>query len=177
LSPGMRLAFRIDPSILAPRGRGPGDIDVLVVDETRPQYAVAIEVKRVKMPAESYWTSQPNKLQELEKGCTQVGLLREIGFHRSCLLVVVVADGREQTTTSVAFRGPTPSLVKAVKETLSSLTFHPDVGVVVLEVTQPMDKNIDDAGAIAIWTHQEVSEIEQSPELTAAIVTYLQSSR
>ncbi len=177
LVPGMQVAFLTDTSILASTARGPGDIDVLAVDGRCPEQAVAVEVKRVKMPSESYLTSQPNKLQELEKGCKQVGLLRAIGFHRTYLLIVVVADGREQTAVSFPFRGPTPALVKAVKEKLRSLEFHPDVGVVVVEATQPVDKDIQDSGAIGIWTHQEASMIRQPPELTAKIASFLQASR
>lgn len=137
--PEMQLVFMMDRKVLAPTARGPGDIDVLAANAAYPEQAIAVEVKRVKMPSDSYSTSLPNKLQELEKGCTQVRLLREIGFHRSYLLVAVVADGREQTEVNFAFRGSTPALVKAVKEKLRSLKFHPDVGVVVVEVTQPVD--------------------------------------
>jgi hypothetical protein len=174
--PEMQLAFMMDRKVLAPIARGPGDIDVLAANATYPEQAIAVEVKRVKMPSGSYSTSLPNKLQELEKGCTQVGLLREIGFHRSHLLVAVVADGREQTEVSFAFRGPTPALVKAVKEKLRSLKFHPDVGVVVVEATQPVDKDIQDSGAIGIWTHQGASMIQQPPELTANIAKFFQAS-
>ncbi len=80
--------------MLVPDARGPGDIDVLAVDPSQPDQAVAIEVKRVKMPPDSYWTSLPNKIEEIGKGCKQAGLLRAIGFQRSYLLVAVVADGR-----------------------------------------------------------------------------------
>jgi hypothetical protein len=173
----MQLAFRVETQVLAPAARGPGDIDVLAVNATCPEQAVAVEVKRVKMPSDSYLTSQPNKLQELEKGCKQVGLLREIGFHRSYLLVAVVADGREQTDVSFPFRGPTSDLVAAVKEKLRGLNFHPNVGVVVVEATQPVDKDIQDTGAIGIWTHQAASMIRQPPELTAKIASFLQASR
>lgn len=177
LIPEMQLAFRMDTQVLVSTARGPGDIDVLAVNGMHPEQTVAVEVKRVKMSSDSYLTSQPNKLQELEKGCKQVGLLREIGFHRSYLLVVVVADGREQTEVGFPFRGPTPALVEAVKGKLRSLTFHPDVGVAVVEVTQPIDRNIQDSGAIGIWTYQQASMIQQSPELTANIASFLQAAQ
>lgn len=126
---------------------------------------------------DSYSTSLPNKLQELEKGCTQPRLLREIGFHRSYLLVAVVADGNEHTEVSFAFRGPTSApVVKAVKEKLRSLKFHPDVDVVVVEETQPADKDIQDSEAIGIWTHRGVSMIQQPPEQTANITKFFQAS-
>ena len=177
LIPEMQLAFGIDAKILAPTARGPGDSDVLAVNATCPEQTVSIEVKRVKMSSDSYLTSQANKLQGLQKGSNQVGLLREIGFHRSYLLVAVVADGREQTKVNFAFQGPTSTLVKAVKEKLCSISFHPDVGVVVVEVTQPVDKSIQDSGAIGIWTHQRASMIQQPLELTAKIASFLQVSR
>ena len=169
LAPGTRLFFGTNPRVLVPDALGPGDIDVLAVDPAQPEHAVAIEVKPVKMLPDSYWTSLPNKLQEIAKGCKQVGLLRKIGFHRSYLLVAVVADGRERMDVNFASRGPTPALVKAVRETLGSLDFHPDVGVIVIEATQPIDKDICDAGAVGIWTHQAVTAIAQPPDLTASI--------
>lgn len=174
--PEMQLAFMMDRKVLAPTARGPGDIDVLAANAIHPEQAIVVEVKRVKMPSGSYSTSLPNKLQELEKGCKQVDLLRQIGFHRSYLLIAVVADGREQTEMNFVFRGPTPALVKAVKEKLRSLNFHPDVGVVVVEATQPVDKDIQDAGAIGIWTHQVASMIQQPSELTANIAKFFQAS-
>ena len=173
----MQFYFKMDTKVFAPTTHGPGDIDVLGVNTTYPEQSIAVEVKRVKMQSNSYLTSLPNKLQELKRGCEQVGLLREIGFHRSYLLVALVADGREQTEASFPFRGPTPPLVKAVKDKLHSLEFHSDVGVVVVEVTQPVDKKIQDSGAIGIWTHQKVSMIRQPSALTSNIARFLQSSR
>lgn len=176
LVPGTRFLFRTDTRVVAPNARGPGDIDVLAIGPGRPEGAVAIEVKCVKMPADSYWTSLPNKLQEIEKGRKQVGLLRKIGFHRSYLLVAVVADGREHVEVNFASRGPTPALVKAVKDKLRNLDFHPEVGVIVIEATQPIDKDIFDAGAVGIWTQQAVTTIPQPPELTTSIASLCDGS-
>lgn len=167
------LAFRVDPSSLTGIGAAPGDIDILAINHAHPDQAIAIEVKRVKLPPDAYLTAQPNKLQELDKGCRQAGLLRSMGFHRSYLLVAVVADGREQTNVGFPFRGPPPALVRIVRDKLRSLPFHPDVGVVVVEVTQPVDKDIQDSGAIGIWTHQHARGIEQAPTLTDRLRAFL----
>ncbi len=169
LTPGTQLYFGADPRTLWKDARGPGDIDVLAIDPARPEYALAIEVKRVKMPASSYWTSMPNKLEGIDKGREQVERLRQIGFHRNYLLIAVVADGRERADVNFASRGPTPELIKAVRGKLHSLEFHPDVGVVVVEVTQPVDKDICDAGAVGIWTHQEGNPVPQNPEVSRSI--------
>jgi len=175
---GTKLVFRTNTRALAPSARGPGDIDVLAMHPSHPAHAVAIEVKRVKMPADSYWTSLPNKLGGIEDGCRQVALLREIGFHRSYLLVAVVADGREQASVSPPFRGPTPGLVAAVKAKLRSLQFHPDVGVFVVEVTQPTEKHIFDIGLVGIPLphHQVATAIQQPSELTAKIASFCAES-
>lgn len=173
----MQFYFKTDTKVLAPASHGPGDIDVLAVNAKYPEKAIVVEVKRVKMQSNSYRTSLPNKLQELKKGCEQVGLLREIGFHRSYLLVAIVADGREQTEMSFPFRGPTPALLKAVKDELLKMKFHSDVGIIVVEATQPVDKKIQDSGAIGIWTHQKASMIRQPSELTSNITGFLQISR
>ena len=167
------LAFRVDNSSLTGIGSAPGDIDVPAIDRAHPDRAIAIEVKRVKLPPDAYLTAQPNKLQELDKGCRQARLLRTMGFHRSYLLVAVVADGREQTDVGFPFRGPPPVLVKIVRDKLRSLPFHPDVGVVVVEVTQPVDKDIQDSGAIGIWTHQHAQGIEQASTLTDRLRAFL----
>ena len=168
-APGTKLYFGADPRTLRTDARGPGDIDVLAIDLVRPECALAIEVKRVKMPTDSYWTSLPNKLEGIDKGRKQVELLRQIGFHRSYLLIAVVADGRERTDVNFASRGSTPALIKTVRDKLSCLEFHPDVGVLVVEVTQPVDKNICDAGAVGIWTHQEGNPIPQHPGVTQSV--------
>src|SRR3990167_9190991 len=74
-APATALEFCVDSSRLAGITSGPGDIDVLAIDPARLDQAIAIEVKRVKLPPEAYLTAQPNKLRELDKGCRQVGLL------------------------------------------------------------------------------------------------------
>lgn len=171
------LAFGVAPSCLGGMATGPGDIDVLVLDRASPERAIAIEVKRVKLPAEAYATSKPNKLQAIDKAYRQVGLLRKMGFHRSYLVVAVIADGREQTGVSFPFRGPPPAVVNLVREKLTSLEFHPDVGVVVVELTQSVDKNIHDSGSVGIWTHQPSRSIEQDLDLTKGLRAFLHAAQ
>jgi hypothetical protein len=175
-APATGLTFCVDPSHLMGDARAPGDIDVLAIDHARLDQAIAIEIKRVKLPPKAYLTARPNKLQDLDKGCRQVRLLRSMGFHRSYLVVAVVADGREQTDVGFPFRGPPPALVKVVRDKLRSLPFHPDVGVFVVEVTQPVDKDIRDSGAVGIWTHQHAQDVEQPAALTDGLRAFLRAA-
>jgi len=103
--------------------------------------------------------------------------LRRMGFHRSYLVVAVVADGREQTDVGFPFRGPPPALVKVLRDKLRSLPFHADAGVVVVEVTQPVDKDIRDSGAVGIWAHQHAQDVEQPAVLTDGLRAFVRTAR
>jgi hypothetical protein len=169
ISPGSKVLFETRTADVAPSARGPGDVDVLLVDRLSPQRAIAIETKRVKVSTHAFHTGQAGKIGELEHGVVQANLLRAIGFHRTYLLVAVVTDGRERTDANFAFRGPPLEMMRAIEAFPAQVKLDSDIGLGFVYVTQPVDKDIQWAGSIGIVIRRDAREREQSANLTAAL--------
>jgi hypothetical protein len=148
LAPPSLAAFSVPTARIVPNAEGPGDIDVLVSTSPHHKNALAIEVKRVKIDADTFHTGMPGKLQDLRRGVQQASLLGRLQFSRAMLLVVVVTDGRERHRLNFAFRGPeVPMLRKAIEEFPDRKRLAANVGLAFIELTQPVDKAIADAGS------------------------------
>ena len=171
-----RVFFEIPTIELVPGARGPGDVDVLVASSECPQRSVAFEVKRVKVDAATFATGAPGKVAKLKQGVQQVNLLCELGFHRAYLLVAIVTDGRERDVHSFPFRGPTPEILRIIREFPSRDKLHPHAGLALVEMTQPVDKDIQFAGSIGMQICVEAREVEQSAHLSIAISRLLQGA-
>lgn len=164
-----RVLFEVPTHEIVPGAHGPGDVDVLVADADYLQHAVAFEVKRVKVDAATFATNTPGKVAKLKQGVQQVNLLCELGFHRAYLLVVIVTDGRERGDHGFPFRGPTPEILRVIREFPGQDKLHPRAGLAFVEMTQPVDKGIQFAGSIGIQICIEAQEVEQLPDLNAAM--------
>lgn len=168
--PGSRVWFSVPTTSVLSEARGPGDIDVLIGNPQYPESALAIEVKRVKVESATFHTGTPGKLQGLKHGVQQANLLAKVGFHRTFLLVAVVIDGRERVELNFASRGLTSELAKAIGEFPRRAALAAHVGLAFVEITQPVDRPITDAGGIGVRVAQQPTGIAQSPALTAGIV-------
>ena len=131
---------------------GPGDVDVLILPGGCEGRAVAIECKCVKFSREMLATGQctPNGLERLKKGAKQANLLVSAGFHRVFLLAAVKVDAASQAATNWVGKRLRGEQVKVVRDRLGSLQLSPWVGVVCLEIVQPVNRCIECAGSIGI---------------------------
>lgn len=176
IAPSSLVAFSVPTTCIMPNAEGPGDIDVLLSTSPHHELALAIEVKRVKVDAASFHTGMPGKLQDLRRGVRQANLLGMLQVSRAMLLVVVVTDGRERHGLNFAFRGPeVPELRKAIDEFPSREKLTPNVGLAFVELTQPVDKAIADAGGIGIRMGRQPEVVVQPDAVTAAVRAYFEA--
>ena len=173
VSSGSRVLFSSPTTSAFPDARGPGDIDVLIADPQYPEASLAIEVKRVKIQAATFHTGMPGKLQDLQRGVQQANLLADLGFHRTFLVVAVVVDGREREQLNFASRGPTFDLVEAIDNFPGRARLAPHVGLAFVEIVQPVDKPITDAGGIGVRVVRHSTAVQQPLSVTAAITRLL----
>lgn len=177
-TPCSLAAFSVPTTCIIPNAEGPGDIDVLLTSSPGYEFTVAIEVKRVKIGTDSFHTWMPRKLQGLRRGVRQASLLGTLQFSRAFLLVVVVTDGRERHGLNFAFRGPeVPELRKAIDEFPDRERLAPNIGLAFVEVTQPIDKPIADAGSIGIRVHRRPEVLAQPDAVTVALKAYFEGVR
>lgn len=116
-----------------------GDIDILLVAPGRPEFATAIQVKRIKVTAKTFASGKPNKLEALEELKRQTNLLVELGFAQVFCFAVVVVDSRIQNRGAYRFDGLTPELRRTIEESLSTAGLAERVGLVHYEIVQPID--------------------------------------
>ncbi len=153
----------------------PGDIDALIGDVDVPEQAVALEAKRVLVPSSAFRTLQPNKLHELRKGARQANGLAIRGFCQAWLLVIVVTDGRERGSYNFIGRGASPELIELIDTVVQDLNLRPEVGVLSLQLTQPVDRDFTLAGGVSLRVVRRASSGRPSARLTEAVRLVLQS--
>lgn len=171
--PQGQIRFEVSGPILALQEGPPGDIDVLLVPRGGPETSVAIEAKRVLVPATAFDTLMPNKLSELKKGARQANGLADRGFHQVYLMVMLATDGRTQTHSNFTGRGPTRHLIRILDDALAGLDLRPQVGVVCVELTQPLDKDFRLAAAFGVRPVRPATRQIQPAALTQAISSLL----
>lgn len=176
IGPTAELAFRVTEPIIRNGQSLPGDIDVMVWHESKPEHTTAIECKRIKVKPAAFATLRPNKLRELRKGVEQANALCQLGFHRCYLLVIVVVDGRERTDFNFAFRGLSADLVRTIEAFPERAKLLQPVGLVFAEVTQPIDKQIQDAAGVGVRIMKAAAAQPQPKELTLRVRRHLRQS-
>jgi len=168
--------FQVTTSELFPQALGPGDIDVLLFNGGRAHEGIAIEVKRVKLPAAAFFTGMPGKVQSLRQGVVQANLLSALGLHRTMLLILIVTDGSEREDMNFASRGPTWELARTIDAFPDRDRLSPDVDLAFIEITQPTNRSFEDAAGVGIrLVHQGTARI-QDTEVTVALSKRLTGS-
>jgi hypothetical protein len=151
--------------IITDPSKKPGDIDALICERGRPDQAVALQCKRVKVRD----NQRVNKLGNITDAVVQANRQREIGFCRNYLAILVVTDGRSRTENNVVFRGPTPETFSRIYDFTRNQSLHEDVGLMFIELTQPTGKSFRRMNDIGVCIDKEARLLQQSPALTNRI--------
>ena len=116
-----------------------GDIDILVLNPTKPEFATAIQVKRVKVSASAFHTEMPNGLKAVRELHRQASVLVELGFWQVFSYVFVVVDSRERNQGAYAFDGLSKELRELIGNAISPSGLDERAGFIEFEITQPID--------------------------------------
>lgn len=146
-----------------------GDVDALLAPVGAPWLAHAVEYKRILMPARTFQTLSPNKLQELAKGIAQANQLAEVGFAFVWFSVLVLVDSRELTAPTGGYLAAPRQLMDRVYESLPLGNCHARVGVIVHELTQCFDRPITQSGMIGGRLIRDAQQGNQPAHLTEGI--------
>jgi hypothetical protein len=150
----------------------PGDIDVLLVDPARPQSAVAMETKRIKIKPGRDGPQTISKLSDFGKGMIQANELWKKGFCRTYLTMLAVVDGRQATDSGFLFRGPDTDTYREVLELRNWQALRSEVGFLYVEVIQPVGRSVDESGRISVAHVHPARPKEQSADTTSRIVRF-----
>ncbi|HEU0055163.1 MAG TPA: hypothetical protein VFQ39_18380, partial [Longimicrobium sp.] len=163
----------VEPFVLD-RNKKPGDIDILLCDPKRPQRAVAVEVKRTKVRDDGTGSQKVTKLQGIAGGVDQAKALAEMGFGQVYLPIIVVVDGRSDALQGDNFfnRGTTRDTSEKIIEFSGWSALRPDVGILYIEVVQPVDRSILETGVIGLAIAKPAEIREQPSDTTARLVRF-----
>jgi hypothetical protein len=147
----------------------PGDIDLLFYPVDCPSRAIAIECKRVKLVSCLDGSTTVNRAGEIDKGIVQANAYRDLGFHQTYLLILLLDDGRELRTPNPMFRYTTGKPVDRVLNIPWRQERHPDVGVIYVKINQILRKDINHAHSIGYCIDERAIPREQTVEMTNKI--------
>jgi hypothetical protein len=146
----------------------PGDIDLLLVNPLKTQFAIAFECKRVK--AISYDSgSKVNNIAKIRHGIKQANAYRELGFHQTYLMIILLDDGRAMTTPNTMFRYGKDNTLDSIYSIPWQEPLHEDVGIVYVKVNQTTGKSISLTGGIGFRIDKRANHLEQSYKINTDV--------
>lgn len=162
------------PVVENPQGK-PGDIDLLICDSGRPDRAIALQCKRVKVTALNQDEDDDvSKLPDIGGGVKQANLQRaNLCFYRNYLCVLIETDGRLRTRSNALFRGTTQETFQQIYQFPQRESLHQDVGVIFVEVSQPTGKSFTSKASVGICVDRDAERLEQSASLTNRIKQHM----
>ena len=150
----------------------PGDIDLLLCEARSPDQAIVVECKRVKIRAVD-GTERINRLDALGGADAQARALFRLGFCRTYLGVVAITDGRANDVQNFMFRGTSDATYCRIIEFAGTLTLPEDVGIVYIEIVQPVQRAISEAGVLSVAVAREAKRRVQPADVTARVDNYV----
>ena len=143
-----------------------GDIDILLVSASRPDFTTAIQVKRIKVDARTFISGKPNRLSALSELHRQSNLLVELGFAQVFSYAIVVVDSRAQNNGEYSFEGLTNELRSMIDSVVSTTGLHTDAGFIQFEIAQPIDDVPLGTGTFSGRIHRMATPRSQSVRIT-----------
>jgi len=159
----------IDPLIEKHRRQPPGDIDLIFVPDAGR--AIAIQVKRLRVIAETTHRDRtPGRLLgNITSLVEQANGSRDIGFCENYALVLVECYGPERAEYNFISRASSPGVFRRLYHITRDQPIHSDVGLILVEITQPTRSSFDRAGTVAVCVDKPSIPLDQAPEITARV--------
>lgn len=153
----------------------PGDIDLLLVSESRPDKTIAFECKRVKAVSGPGNIAKVNNVRKLVHGVKQANAYQSLGFHQSYLAVILLDDGRALNTPNTMFRYGKTASIESIYEIPWNEPLHPDVGIVFIKLNQTTGKNVEHAGGFGFCVDKVAGRLEQRDEMSQKVTALLRT--
>lgn len=168
-----RSVIRATYPFIAGGASKPGDIDFIACDPQAPHEAVAIEFKRIKVVATGIGDNPYRVLRAVEKAESQIEGLHSLGFSRTFLGIIVVIDGRLRSHRNFTARGPTQKTFSRVLEIADGLQKPEGVGVLYIEICQPISKPLGKASMVCMCEYIEAVPRIQHGDLSDRVKNVL----
>ena len=154
-------------------GLGQGDVDVLAVVPNYPEFATAIQIKRVKVSSSTFVTGAPNGLRALAELIEQSNRLVRLAFSQVFAFSFIVVDSRAENGDAISYSGLTPSLRSVINSATDLGALLPTAGFVQYEFIQPMDSPPLGEGAYFCRPLRPAQTVAQAPAVTKWVANVL----
>lgn len=145
----------------------PGDIDLIIYEKGKPDKAIAIEVKVVKVRTEENETIL-NKEKNISKGITQANAYARLGFHKTYLIIMVLDDASQVEKPNLIFRKSDLNSTDKLYNNRVIENLHERIGLIYFHISQPLEGSI---------LHNTVTSIEPLKKPIPIIQTRLVTSQ
>jgi hypothetical protein len=158
---------------------GEGDIDVIVCPSGAPQFAIALECKRVKVESVNEGEDNINKLGAVVKGVYQANELYNgpFAFFQTYLCIICEVAAHAQGPWNFPNRGVRPhttpiqgdkkrTTFRQIVEFPGRERLHQDIGVIHLEVAQPTGLGINKQANVRACAYRRAVRREQVDRVT-----------
>ncbi|GAA4275714.1 MULTISPECIES: hypothetical protein [Flavobacteriaceae] len=148
----------------------PGDIDILLFEDGKPENTIGIECKIVKSESSENKPPKINKVNSVQKkGTQQANGYGEIGFSRVYLMVILLDDGRHYKNPNVMFRStPTEWLDELYGFDWDS-RLDSDIGIIYTHVNQFTSNHINQTKGLGLRVERKAVTKQQDEGLTEKI--------
>jgi len=147
-----------------------GDVDLLLIPKNRPDAAIAIEFKRVKVKCHSKDEESVNKVEEIRrKGIRQAKALADIGFYQVYLGIILQYDGREMKNEHILSRISDGPRSNDVYELIFTEEIDQRVGIFYIRFNQTTGRHFSKQGTIGISVDRVAHRQKQCAYLTNRI--------
>lgn len=143
-----------------------GDLDLVVLEHDHPSQGVCVEFKKLKVRLDPDGEEKVNGLDKLEKLVAQGNARQSQGFWKTYICAIAVIDKHESEAANIfARRAESPEMHRFYNlDGLSGI--HQDVGVLLLELSQPTGKFFGELFGLGICKVKEAAVLEQPARLT-----------
>jgi hypothetical protein len=156
------------PLSSTPKG---GDIDLVLLEGDSLARAVCVEFKKVKVRIDSNGKELVNGLGGLKKLIAQGNARQSQGFWKTYICAVAVIDKHDAEAANVFARRPESQEILEFYNLISSSGIHPEVGVILMEVSQPTRKAYESMFGLGTCKVREAGVLEQPIKLTEDLQT------
>jgi hypothetical protein len=94
---------------------------------------------------------------------------RELGFHQTYLMIILLDDGRAMSTPNTMFRYGTEKTIEYIYSIPKQEPLHDDVGVIYVKISQPTGKHINLTGGIGFCIDKKAKRLDQSHHVNTGI--------
>lgn len=146
-----------------------GDLDLLLIDPSKPQFTYEFEVKRIKIKYDRTLEESITKLNTLKKAVSQLDKRLELGFHKNYLVIIIVFYGDKKPSNNVFFKIPAARTLDKIYNSDHLNHLDERVGIIGLEISQMTSKNFNEQAGMGIYIKKDALPLIQSLSLTEKI--------